>query len=250
MTGFWTLVGKEVLEQRRTWKFLAMAAVFTALALLTTVIPFILALVQDWDRDVETARELLGVYGFTTFLLGTLLIIIATMGSLANERASGTAAMTLSKPVTRLAFVSAKFLGLMLSIFAALAIASAIKYVLTLILFDNGGLVGFAGFMAVIGVWLVFIGSITFFWSGMFTRPLLAGGIALFLFIAQGAVSEIPHTERYWPINAPEWAAVRFDFDDEENSAARDRWPALPIAFGGIALLSVGAWGVFRRKEL
>ena len=61
----------------------------------------------------------------------------------------------------------------MFSIFAALAIASAFMFVLTLILIDDGGLAGFARYMATIGVYLVFIGSIAFFWSGMFTRQLL-----------------------------------------------------------------------------
>ena len=119
-------------------------------------------------------------------------------------------------------------------------------YVLTAILFDSGGPARFAGFMAIVGVYLVFIASIAFFWSGMFRRQLLAGGLALLLFIAQGAISDIPHTERYWPINAAEWGSDVMDMDDE----AEADWPSFPIAMGSIALLSVGAWGVFRRKEL
>ena len=206
MNGFWALARKEVLEQRRSWTFLALAGVFTALALLTTIVPFIVALFQDWDRGADDARSVLLAFGFVTIALGTLLAIIVSMGSLAGERASGTAAMTMSKPVTRFAFVSAKFVGLVLSIFAALAIASVIKYVLTLFMFDDGGLVGFAHFIAIIGVYLVFIGSIAFFWSGMFSRQLLAGGIALVIFIALFPLSEIPHTQRYWPINTVEWA--------------------------------------------
>ena len=37
--------------------------------------------------------------------------------------------------------------------------------------------------------------------------------------------------------------------DDGEDGADAE-WPAFPIALGCIALLSTGAWGVFRRKEL
>ena len=210
MTGFWALARKEMLEQRRSWRFMALAGVFTILALLTTIIPFIVALVIDEPRDAQFAREVLLAFGFVTVGLGTLLAIIVSMGSLAGERASGTAAMTLSKPVTRSAFVSAKFLGIVVSILAAVATASIIKYVLTFFMFDGGGLVGFARFMAIIGVYLVFIGSIAFFWSGMFSRQLLAGGIALVLFIAFIPLSEIPHTQRYWPVNTVEWAAVNF----------------------------------------
>ena len=210
MTGFWALARKELLEQRRSWRFMALVGVFTTLALLTTIIPFIVFVVRDMDRGLDDARQVLLAFGFVSVGLGTLLAIIVSMGSLAGERASGTAAMTLSKPVTRFAFVSAKFLGIVVSIFAALAIASIIKYVLTLFMFDDGGLLGFARFMGIIGVYLVFIGSIAFFWSGMFNRHLLAGGIALVLFIAFIPLSEIPHTQRYWPLNTVEWAESNF----------------------------------------
>ena len=246
MTGFWVLARKEVLEQRRTWKFLAMVAVFTFLALLISIIAFIVTEVRDEPRDAEMARDLLGAFGFTTVGLGTLLAIIVAMGALASERASGTAAMTLSKPVTRAAFVAAKFLGLVVSIFAALAIASAVMYILTLILIDDGGLGGFAAFVAINGVYLVFIGSVALFWSGMFSRQLLAGGLALSLFIAQGPLQAIPHTERYWPITTSAWGLSFIDNTGGES----DYWPAFAIACGTIALLTIGAWAVFRKKEL
>ncbi len=218
MTGFLALARKEVLEQRRTWKFLALVGVFTILALLTSIIPFIVTEVRDEPQDLQMARDMLRVFGFTIVGLGTLLAIIVAMGSLAYERASGTAAMTLSKPVSRSAFVAAKYLGFVLSIYAALAIASALMYILTLVLIDNGGLAGFALFMAIIGVYLVFIGSIAFFWSGMFSRQLLAGGIALVLFIAFLPLSEIPHTQRYWPVNTVDWAESNFSELEEQSS--------------------------------
>ena len=218
MTGFLALARKEVLEQRRTWKFLALVGVFTVLALLTSIIPFIVTEVRDEPQDLQMARDMLRVFGFTIVGLGTLLAIIVAMGSLANERASGTAAMTLSKPVSRSAFVAAKYLGFVLSIYPALAIASALMYILTLVLIDNGGLAGFARFMAIIGVYLVFIGSIAFFWSGMFSRQLLAGGIALVLFIAFLPLSEIPHTQRYWPVNTVDWAESNFSALEEQSS--------------------------------
>ncbi len=254
MTGFWPLVRKEVQEQRRTWKFLALVGVFTALALLISIIPFIVAEVKGEHQGVEQARDVLGGFGISIFTLGTLVTISIAMGSLGNERSSGTAAMTLTKPVTRSAFVAAKFLGLVLAIFAALAIASVAMYVLTFILFaDPRAGANFAGFMAVIWLWLVFIGSIAFFWSAMFSQQLLAGGLALFLFVAQAPLSEIPGTERYWPVNSIAWAGDYFDPDEDENPEnpdSGDWWTALPITAGGIPLLTLGAWGVFRRKEL
>ena len=226
MTGFWVLARKELLEQRRSWKFVALVAIFAGLALLITLIHAIVDQVNDLPNTASEARDVLRGFGIVVTTIGTFLAIIVGMGSLAGERASGTAAMTLSKPVTRSAFVSTKFLGLVASIFASLAISCAVLYVLTMILIGSGGLVGFATYMAVIGVYLVFIGSIAFFWSAMFTRPLLAGGIALLLFIAQVPLSEIPRTQRYWPMHTVQWADslfpdVRSRPIDETIEAAR-----------------------------
>ena len=248
MNGLWVLTRKEVLEQRRTWKFLAMVGIFTVVALIVGIVPYIVAEIRDDSLGDNAAQNLLEGFSATIIGLGTILAIIVSMGSLANERATGTAAMTLGKPVTRAAFVASKFLGLVVSIYAALAISSAVMYVLTLILVGDGGLSGglsgFAVLMAVIGVYLVFIGSISFFWSGMFTRQLVAGGLALLLFIVQQPLLVIPHTERYWPISTVIWGLSFIDAGD------RDAWPAFAIALGCITLLSTGAWAVFRRKEL
>ena len=244
MKGFWTLTRKEVLEQRRTWKFLAMVGIFTAVALLVGIVPYIVTEVQGDQFSDSASLDLLLGFSFTIMGLGTLLAIIVSMGSLANERASGTAAMTLSKPVTRASFVASKFLGIVVSVYAALAISSAVMYILTLILVGKGDLGGFAALMAVIGVYMVFIGSIAFFLSGLFTRQLVAGGLALLLYIVQQPLLVIPHTERYWPVSAPTWG---FSFLQEGDKEA---WPSFLIACGLIALLSIGAWAVFRRKEL
>ena len=244
MTGFWTLARKELLEQRRTWKFVAIVVVLTLPAILGPTIFAIVTRVRDEPHGLAEAMEALEGIGETMTFLGIFLTIIIAMGVLAQERASGTAAMTLSKPVTRGAFVAAKFVGLVLAIFGAVAIASIVAYVLTLLLFANGGLGRFALGMVVNATFLLFIGSIAFFWSAMFTRQLLAGGIAFAVFIVLNILRAVPDTERYLPVASTDWAAsiIRGETGDE--------WPGFAIACGSIVLLSLAAWGIFRRKEL
>ena len=244
MTGFWALARKELLEQWRTRKFLAMAGVFTLVAVLGPVIFRIVQRFQDEPHGVEEAVEALEGTGGTITFLGIFLAIIITMGTLANERASGTAGMTLSKPVTRGAFVATKFLGIAGSIFGAVAIAGIVAYLLILLLFADGGVGRYALGLLISATFILYIGSITFFWSAMFSRQLLAGGIALGLFFTQGIFQVIPNTDRYWPINTIDWA--QSIIRDETN----DQWPGFAIACGLIILLSVGSWAVFRRKEL
>ncbi len=136
------------------------------------------------------------------------------------------------------------FLGLAVSIFGAVAIGGAAVYLLTLFLFADGGLGRFALGLVVSSTYLLFIGSLTLFWSAMFARHLLAGGIAFSLMIVQGILSAIPHTGRYWPVASVDWSASII------RGEAGDEWAGFAIACGLIVLLSIAAWGVFRRKEL
>lgn len=248
MTGFWTLISKELLEQQRTWRLLGAAAFFAAVALLVAVIPFIISLFTDLERDGELARGLLEAYGGTTATLGALVAIVFGMGVLANERASGTAGMVLSKPVSVAAFVSARFAGMASSIFLGFAAGSIVMFILTTILIGYYDAVTFAIYMSIIGFYLIFVSSLTFFWSGMFSRQMLAGGIALVLFIIQLPLTAIPKTQDYWPINLVLWATNISGIT--EGGRIGDAWQTFPIALGCIVLFAVGAWAVFRRKEL
>ena len=194
------------------------------------------------------ARGLLEAYGGTTATLGALVAIVFGMGVLANERASGTAGMVLSKPVSVAAFVSARFAGMASSIFLGFAAGSIVMFILTTILISYYDAVTFAIYMSIIGFYLIFVSSLTFFWSGMFSRQMLAGGIALVLFIIQLPLTAIPKTQDYWPINLVLWATNISGIT--EGGRIGDAWQTFPIALGCIVLFAVGAWAVFRRKEL
>ena len=245
MTGLWVLTRKELLEQRRTWKFLAMAGVFAIVAVLGPGVFAIVQRVNDNPRGANEAREALYTIGGEIIpTLGTFLVIIIAMGALANERATGTAAMTLSKPVTRSAFVAAKFLGLFLSIFGAVAVGAIVAYVLTLLLFADGGLGRFAIGVTVSATYLLFIASMALFWSALFSRQMVAGGITFALFIALNILRVVPHAERYLPVASPDWATSII------RAETTDHWPTFAIACGLIALLPLAALAVFRRKEL
>ena len=162
MTGFWVLVQKELLEQRRTKKFLALALVFTFLAVVPPTIFRTVVHFQEGAHGVEQAREALeNIIGGMMPVFGTGVVIIIAMGALANERASGTAAMTLSKPVARSAFVAAKLLALGASIFGAVAVGGAVVYILTLILFADGGVGRFALGLLITSTYLWYVGAIT-----------------------------------------------------------------------------------------
>ena len=253
MEGFFALARKEFLEQRRTWRFAGATGVFVAVAVLTIIIPLIISLDRGEERTAEDARILLVIFGLTMGTVGALVSMIVAMGLLANERSTGTAGMTLSKPVTRAAFVLVKHLGLIITLLGSLFVAVVVSYLLALAFYGDPGFPRYLLYMAIVGVWIVFMGSVTLFWSSMFRRQLLAGGLAALIFFAQFPLTAIPHTDMFWPANGPTWGSSYIEgatlFGDSGPPNA-DWWPTLPISLGSIVLLGTGAWAVFRRKEL
>ena len=249
MRGFAALARKELLEQRRTWRLMGMTGVFTVLALMIIVVPLIIAMVSGDERNADDARGLLLAFGLSMQTLGSLVAIIVAMGLLANERSAGTAGMTLAKPVTRASFVAVKHVALIITLFVALFLSAGIAYALALVFFGDPGFPSYLGYMAGIGVWMAFMGSITLFWSGIFRRQVVAAGVAAIILFAQFPLVAIPNSEKFWPINTPTWAGSHFN-SEGIGEPAQDWWPTLPITLAGTALLGVGAWAVFRRQEL
>ena len=246
MKGFTVLLRKEVMEQSRSRKFLAMVAIFLVLAILPVVVAAIVAEVQDHHRDADDARGILGFFiGFVGSFVGTLLAIMVMMGSISGERESGTAAMTLHKPVTRGAFVAAKIVVFAAAMMLAILASGLVVYLLVLILFGDGGLLRFAASAAATGGYLIFIGSIALFWSALVRTGIAAGGLALGTLIFLGALLIIPDAGRYVPVSAAEWAASLMRLE-----SSGDQWPAFLIAMACACFLPVGAWAIFQRKEL
>ena len=243
MKGFTVLLRKEVMEQSRSRKFLAMVAIFLVLAILPVVVAAIVAEVQDHHRDAD---EILGFFiGFVGSFVGTLLAIMVMMGSISGERESGTAAMTLHKPVTRGAFVAAKIVVFAAAMMLAILASGLVVYLLVLILFGDGGLLRFAASAAATGGYLIFIGSIALFWSALVRTGIAAGGLALGTLIFLGALLIIPDAGRYVPVSAAGWAASLMRLESSGY-----QWPAFLIAMACACFLPVGAWAIFQRKEL
>ena len=61
-------------------------------------------------------------------------------------------------------------------------------------------------------------------------------------------MTAIPHTQEYWPVNLVLWASNISGIWG--GGRIGDAWQTFPIALACVALFVVGAWAVFRRKEL
>jgi ABC-2 type transport system permease protein len=210
--GFIPLLKKELREQLRTYRLVIVAGVFLFFGITTPLLlkylPEIVKLAGE-NVPIEipppTAAQSLLEYAGTIGQIGVLVAVLVAMGSVANERSRGTAVMTLSKPVTRGAFVGAKWTASSLTFLASLAVASLVCLGYTVWLIGPPSAAAFTGQNLLLALFLLFCLALTVYFSSLFRSSLAAGGIALALIIAQAALSVVPVVGDFLPSKLLTW---------------------------------------------
>ena len=121
---FQVLLKKEILETRRTSRLLVTLVVFFVVGLISPILakytPLILRSIPDMPAGLAnaipepTVRDAIAQYVKNISQFGILLVILFSMGSIAQEKERGTAAMLLTKPVRRSEVILAKWLAAIL----------------------------------------------------------------------------------------------------------------------------------------
>jgi len=166
------------------------------------------------------------------------------MGSVATERESGTAAMTLSKPVGCGSFILAKLAALAVTFGVAIAVGAVGCYLYTVVLFGNPG--GFDFFIATLigALYLLFCLAVTVMYSGFVKSPIAAGGLSLVTLAAIAGTAGLPVMKDYSPGALLSWA------EDVASAGGPNSWWVLIVSVVLIILTTVIGWQVFKRKEL
>ena len=246
MNGFFPLLKKELREQLRTYRLVIVAGVFLFFGLTTPLtlkyLPEIIKLVgQDVPVEIPppTAAQSLLEYAGTIGQVGVLVAVLVAMGTVANERSRGTAVMTLSKPVTRSAFVGAKWTASGLTFLVSLAAASLVCLGYTVWLVGPANTLGFAGQNLLAALFLLLCLALTVFFSSLFRSSLAAGGIAIALIIAQAALSVVPVVGDFLPGKLLTWG----------NNLVNGSGPAYPWALL-VAIVAIALCLYFAQRTL
>jgi ABC-2 type transport system permease protein len=252
MSGFGVLLGKELMEQWRTFKFLIIGGVFLFFGLSTPLLikylPELIELAGTGGMSIEipppTAIQAMAEYSATMAQFGVLIAVLVAMGAVAKEVESGTAMMVLSKPVSRTAYILAKFSAGSLNFVAALLVGGLACWVYTLILFGEAPVIGFVGQNVLLGLFLMLGLAVTLFFSSLFRNQLAAGGLALAAIIAQTALSALPWVGKYLPGQLINWG------NNLLAGVSGAAWGALAVTLGVIGLALYFARYILNRKEL
>ena len=253
MAGLRVLLGKEILEQWRTFRLPVVATVFLLVGLSSPLLarftPEILKAVAGDQIPIvlppPTAADAVDQLAKNLGQFGGLIAVLLAMGAVATEKERGTAAMILSKPVSRAGFLVAKLLAIGMTLGVATAIASAGAWFYTLVLFEPLPVAGVAASAGLQWLTLMAWASITFLGSTLTRSALAAAGLGIVAFIVVGILGVLPNVGRFLPtgLGAPARALAL-------GQAGPDVVGPMVATVGLIGVVTIVAWLAFRRQEL
>jgi ABC-2 type transport system permease protein len=252
MSGFAVLLRKELAEQWRTARLPVMAVIFLVIGLgsplLAEYTPEIVkAATGPISIPIPTPTLADAISQLTKNLtqFGAIAAVLLTMGSVAGEKESGTAGFVLTKPATRLAFLTAKFGGLVATLAGAVVASGAGAYLYTAVLFSTPSAAGFAAACLVLLLGLLVVAAVTFLGSTLVRSAIPAAGVGLAAIVVGATVASIPHAGRFSPFGLGTFAN-----DLGVGRTPTDwGWPIV-VNVTIVAVAIAASWLAFRRQEL
>jgi ABC-2 type transport system permease protein len=252
--NFFIVLRKEMTEQWRTKRLIIVAAVLIVFGLgsplLAKVTPEILRSVPNLPAGLAdiipdpSLPDAVAQYVKNMSQFGILLAVLLSMGTVAQEKERGTAALMLTHPVGHATFLLAKFAALGITFALSLVVAALGCWYYTLLLFEAlpwGAFLALNALMLL--VFLVYI-AVTLFCSTLARTQGAAAGLAFAGLVLVAGIGSLPRMSEYFPGELFGWGPSLV-LGGETSS-----WPALWISLGIIAVSLVAAWLVFRRQEL
>lgn len=243
------MLKKELRGNIRTHKLIIVIAVFFVFGLGTPLMfKYLPLLVPADEAGIElpefTTSDIISEYFSTIGQFGLVAVILIAMGSVSREREWGTAAMTLSKPVSRGVFITAKFLAITLVFELALCIGSLGFYMYMVVLFETLNVWRFLIANLIMELYLLVCISITIMYSSFCKSQLAAAGLSLVTLITVTAISAIPFLKYHVPGSLTSYAH-RFTFGNSP-----DAFGALVVSICVVILALITGWRIFKTKEL
>jgi ABC-2 type transport system permease protein len=246
---------KEILQQWRTRRFLVVLAVFVLFGLTSPLvakfIPEVIKNIAGAEQfasliPTPTAVDAMNQYIKNITQFGFILAVLLGMNAVAGEKESGTAAMILSKPMPRWAFVLSKFAAQALVYALAFLVAGLGAYYYTVILFGSLDALKFTAINLLLMLWLLTFVGAALVGSVIGSSVAAAAGFGLGISVAILLAGSIPQYGSLMPNGLMAWAAMLGANSDKVafNGGA--------LAGGVVLILLCLVWSValFERQEI
>ncbi|MFN2216838.1 MAG: ABC transporter permease [Anaerolineales bacterium] len=252
--NIWNVFRKEVLEQWRTHKLLIVSAVLVLFGLtsplLAKFMPEFLSAMPGIPAGLSdiipapTVNDALTQYIKNMSQFGILLALLMSMGSVAQEKERGTAAMILTRPVSRGTFLWAKFAALRFTFFVGITLAALGCWYYTWLLFEPLPVMAFIWMNILMLVNFMVYVSMTIFCSTLLRSQTGAAGLAFGGLILLAILGAFPKVAKFLPGRLFDWGLGLV------LNIGNSAWSALWVSLGLIAIFMLTAWLVLRRQEI
>jgi ABC-2 type transport system permease protein len=250
-----TLLQKEFRELVRTRKVLVVGAILLVFGLLGPLtVKYMPLILSDLPGVPEGLADVMPEPDITMAVdeyvqnlsqFGVILAILVPMAAIVGEKSSGTAAMILSKPVSRAAFLGAKWIMYAIVFIGGVFLAALGGYYYIGVLFDWLGPLHFLALNALVALYLMMYLSITLFASTICRSQLAAAGLSFGSLILFGLVGAIPSISDYLPASVMKWGR-----SIALGQGGETAWQAVVIASLIILATWFASWLSFRKQEL
>lgn len=247
-------LGKEMLFQWRTRRVIIVGAIFLLFGMVSPLLakftPALLGSLEGAEQLVDlipepTAEEAIGQYIKNLTQFGFILAILLGMGSIVGEREKGTAAMIMSKPMPRWAFIISKFVSQALVYSVAFILAMVAAYYYTVFLFGSLDFFPFFVVNLLLLLWLLVFVAVTIFGSTFGRTIGAAAGIALAGSVLILLAGSIPRYGALAPGGLVTWASQLVIRNETLPNGG-----SIALSFILILMALVASLAVFEEQEL
>lgn len=250
MTTLW----KGLLYQWRTKRALIVVAIFLVFGMVSPLIakftPAIIGSIEEAKQFAElipdpTVKDAINQHIQNLTQFGFILVILLGMGAVAGEKEKGTAAMVLSKPLPRWAFIGGKYISQGLVYLLAMVLAGIAAYYYTFFLFDKLPASPFALANLLLYAWLMVYAAVTILGSSLGRTTAAAAGFAALGGVILLLAGTLPRYGVLAPSGLISWAsALSLEIEGSANAGA------LATALAIILLLITGSIAAIEEQEV
>ncbi|WP_440896414.1 ABC transporter permease [Amphibacillus sp. Q70] len=252
-----TIFKKELLESWRNFSWIWVPIVFILLSIMDPITTYYLPVLMDkvggipegMDFEIPTilAPEALSMSLAQISSLGALIIILLTMGTIAGERKSGIAELILVKPVSHIHYITAKWLAKFTLFFVSFTLGILLVGYYINQLFGTITVSELLLTILFYSFWIMFIISLTIFYSTLLKGPGLVAGVTIVTLIAMSIFNSVFTNRLPW---FPSQISAHINEMVYSGSISTDLWITAFILIGLNCLLLLASFTIFKNKKI
>lgn len=203
-----TLFQKELLENWRNYKIIWVPLVFIVIMIIDPIINYFLPEILKtvgglpegavFEIPTPTKNEALMMPLSQLNSLGTLIIVLISMGTISEEKKTGITEIILSKPVTAYNYVTSKWISALFLVLSSFFVGLMMTWYYISLLYDKVSFSTIGQIGLFYSFWLIFTVSLVLFFNSLFHSQGLVAFLSLICLIMLSSITALLSHKLTW----------------------------------------------------